>query len=163
MFYTKLSFRKSTFVKNALLFVAAITIFFLAKDELSADDNKVTTYQSPHNHFEVVQDTTKFIAKVTQILENKDGFTTAKIFTSAECGKCKKAIEKAVNRLDGIKSAVLDVDSRMFTVKFVNAEIDLSKIKSVINKAGYDADETKAEPKAYDKLPECCKVDGMKK
>jgi hypothetical protein len=33
----------------------------------------------------------------------------------------------------------------------------------VINKAGYDADETKAEPKAYDKLPECCKVDWMKK
>ncbi|MFY8159783.1 MAG: heavy-metal-associated domain-containing protein [Candidatus Kapaibacteriota bacterium] len=134
---------------------------------LSADDNKVTSYQTPHNHLEIVQDTSKIIltnnTKTTEIIENKDGFTTAKIYTTAECGKCKKAIEKAINRLDGIKSAVLDVDSRMFTVKFKNDEIDLAKIKTVINKAGYDADETKAEPKAYDKLPECCKVDGMKK
>ena len=134
---------------------------------LSADDNKVTSYQTQHNHLEIVQDTSKIIltnnTKTTEIIENKDGFTTAKIYTTAESGKCKKAIEKAINRLDGIKSAVLDVDSRMFTVKFENAEIDLSKIKTVINKAGYDADETKAEPKAYDKLPECCKVDGMKK
>lgn len=99
----------------------------------------------------------------TLVLHLKDGYSIAKIYTSAECETCKEAIEKAVNRLDGIKESNLVVESKIFSVMFKNDEIDIKKIKFVINREGYDADNTKANPKAYNRLPECCKVNGMEK
>ena len=41
----------------------------------------------------------------------------AKIMTTAQCNMCKKTIEKAVNDLDGIELAELDVTSKKLKVK----------------------------------------------
>lgn len=86
---------------------------------------------------------------------------TVVIQTSAECGECKERIEGKLNYTKGVKFAELDVDSRKLTVKFKNDVISLDEIKKEISLLGYQADEVKADQDAFDKLPACCKPNGM--
>ncbi len=81
------------------------------------------------------------------------------IKTSAVCGMCKKKIEKDLSYEKGVVSADLNVETKIVTVKYNPKKTNIAKIKKAINKAGYDADELPANPKAYKKLPECCKKD----
>jgi periplasmic mercuric ion binding protein len=80
-----------------------------------------------------------------------------KIATSAQCGMCKDRIEGALAYETGIKSSSLDIPSKVLTVKYNTAKTDETKIRKVVNNLGYDADDTKADPTAYSKLPACCK------
>lgn len=83
-----------------------------------------------------------------------------KIKTSAECGMCKKQIEKAVSFEKGVKKASLDVDSKELTVTYNPQKTSPEKIREAVCSAGYDADDKPANNKAYQKLPECCKKGG---
>lgn len=80
-----------------------------------------------------------------------------KIKTSAQCDMCKEKIEKAINKEAGVKSANLDLKTKILTVKYATDKTDEVKIKTAVTKVGYDADESKADSKAYEKLPACCK------
>lgn len=86
---------------------------------------------------------------------------TVVIQTSAECDECKERIEGKLNYVKGIKFAELDVDSRKLTVKFKTDVISLEEIKKEVSKLGYQADEVAADPEAFEKLPACCKPNGM--
>lgn len=86
--------------------------------------------------------------------------TTAEIKTSAVCESCKERIEKNLKKVDGIINADLNVDTKVLTVTFDTSKILLQDIKLRISKIGYDADEVKRDPKAYKKLPKCCRIDG---
>ncbi len=79
------------------------------------------------------------------------------IKTSAQCGMCKSAIEKAVNNVDGVKSANLDLETKIVTVKYDVAKTNTDALKTAIVNIGYDADEVAAETKAYENLHSCCK------
>ena len=52
----------------------------------------------------------------------------------------------------------LDLDTKIITVSYNPDKVNVEKIKTSISKAGYSADEVKADKKAYNKLPSCCKV-----
>lgn len=79
------------------------------------------------------------------------------IKTSAQCGTCKAAIEKAVGQIDGVKSAELDIKTQLVAVKFDDSKTNTEAIKTAIISIGYDADEVPADAKAYDALHSCCK------
>ncbi len=91
---------------------------------------------------------------------NQKKTETIKIQTSAECGMCKEAIEEALNYTKGVKFAELTVKTRIVEVKFRTDKITKEEIIAVINKAGYDADGSPADKKAYAALPACCKKNG---
>lgn len=84
-------------------------------------------------------------------------WATVQIKTSATCTMCKETIETALAYEKGIKKSNLDVESQVVTVTYNPAKTTPDKIRLAISKAGYDADDVKADPKAYDKLDECCK------
>lgn len=86
---------------------------------------------------------------------------TAVIQTSAECDECKERIEGFLNYTKGVKFAELDVDSRKLTVKYKTDVISLAEIKKHVSALGYNADEVLADPVAFEKLPACCKPNGM--
>ena len=88
---------------------------------------------------------------------------TVKIKTSAQCETCKANIEKALSFTKGVKGANLDVDTKVVTVEYDPSKTTVEKIRLAISKAGYDADDVKADPKAYAKLKECCKKPEDKK
>ncbi|GAB5465741.1 MAG: hypothetical protein Kapaf2KO_11770 [Candidatus Kapaibacteriales bacterium] len=85
------------------------------------------------------------------------------IKTSAECEECKIAIEEAVNELPGIAKADLNIPTKELTVVFDDEDIELEIIRKAINKAGYDADDTKATKRGLANLPDCCKPGGMER
>jgi periplasmic mercuric ion binding protein len=80
-----------------------------------------------------------------------------KIKTSAVCDMCKENIEKALAFEKGVKRSTLDVPSKLVTVIYNPNKTTPEKIRMAISKSGYDADDMKANPKAYKKLDDCCK------
>jgi len=86
--------------------------------------------------------------------------TVSEIKTSAVCEMCKERIEKNLKKVKGIISADLNVDTKILKVEFDSSKISLDEIKQRVSKIGYDADEVKRDPKAYKKLPKCCRIDG---
>ncbi len=85
---------------------------------------------------------------------------TIKIKTSAVCEMCKTKIEHDLNFEKGIKSAILDVESKEVTIVYNTKKTTPDKLRKAITLIGYDADQMPADEKAYNKLHDCCKKDG---
>ena len=80
-----------------------------------------------------------------------------KIKTSAICEMCKARIERNLAFEKGVKTADLDVKTKVVTIRYNAAKTDVNKLKANISKTGYDAEEVVADPVGYNKLPSCCK------
>ncbi len=93
--------------------------------------------------------------------EKTSKYEVVKIMTTAECGQCKDRMESKLNYVKGIKFAELNLEDKVLTVKYNKKMISKEEIKKQITQLGYDADEMKADPNAYEKLPACCKIGGM--
>lgn len=78
--------------------------------------------------------------------------------TTIQCNMCKKTIEKAVNKIDGVVSITVDVEGKKAVVVFDDTKTTLAAIENAISKSGYKANNKKASKKAYDKLDDCCKI-----
>jgi copper chaperone CopZ len=96
-----------------------------------------------------------FLTAAAQQEEKK--MDTVKIMTSAQCGMCKDRIETALNKTKGIKHAELDLKTKIVTVQYKPWKTSPDEIREAITEIGYDADKQKADPKAYEQLPGCCK------
>jgi copper chaperone CopZ len=82
---------------------------------------------------------------------------SVKIITSSLCSTCKEAIEHNLSFEKGVKSAVVDIDTRVLSVTYNSKKTNPEKIRIAVTKIGYDADSLKADQKAFNKLPDCCK------
>jgi periplasmic mercuric ion binding protein len=89
--------------------------------------------------------------------DTKKSSEEIKIKTSAVCSMCKDRIEKGLSSEKGVKSVSVDTDTKIATVSYNPEKTDPAKIRTAISKIGYDADDVKADPVAYAKLPSCCK------
>lgn len=78
--------------------------------------------------------------------------------SSMQCGTCKKNIETAVKKVDGIIDINVDKEEKIAHVNFDKSKTDITKIENAITAAGYDANDKKADPKAYSELDDCCKL-----
>lgn len=91
----------------------------------------------------------------------QEKFEQVIIKTSSECAMCKERIEEELNYTKGVSYVNLDLASKELTVKYKPEKISLDKIREIISNLGYDADEVKANPENQNKLPACCKPNGM--
>ena|ERR1041385_627107 len=80
--------------------------------------------------------------------------------SSMVCGTCVKTIEKAIYQVEGVKEVNVDLKGKLVEVKFVPLQTNVGTIEQAINDAGYDANDRKRNPDAYEKLAPCCKIDG---
>jgi len=87
------------------------------------------------------------------------GTETITIQTSAVCDMCKERIEKEMAFTKGVTAADLDVETAVLTVSFRSGKTDAAAIRKAVNLIGYDADDSPADPDAYDNLHHCCKKD----
>ncbi|MEI8204909.1 MAG: heavy-metal-associated domain-containing protein [Bacteroidota bacterium] len=85
-----------------------------------------------------------------------------KILTSAVCGMCKDRIEQNIAFESGVKDVVLDIDSKIVTIKYKTSKTNPDKLRLALSKLGYDADNVVADKVAYEKLPPCCKKGNAK-
>lgn len=95
-----------------------------------------------------------FICSVQVVFAQTD---TIKIQTTAVCEMCKETIEHDLSFVKGIVSSNQDVETKTLQVVFDPAKTNALQIQKEVTKIGYDADTLKADPKAFRKLPECCK------
>ena len=93
----------------------------------------------------------------TMMIQAQKTALVIKIKTSAQCEMCKESIEKALAYEKGVVSSELDMKTKELEVKYKSPKTSPEKIKKAIAAIGYDADEVKADKKAYVKLDTCCK------
>lgn len=74
------------------------------------------------------------------------------------CNMCKNRIEKAA-KLEGVTSAVWNVDTKIMTVTYDNAKVTNEDIQKKIAAAGHDTEKQTAKDDVYKKLPGCCLYD----
>lgn len=89
---------------------------------------------------------------------------TATIKTVIHCDHCKvcetcgQKFNKTLLREKGVQMVELDEKAMTIKVVYNSKKTDLDKIKQAITKLGYDADDLKADPVAYEGLDNCCKA-----
>jgi copper ion binding protein len=77
---------------------------------------------------------------------------------SIQCDMCVDIIEKAISDVDGVRQVKVNLDKKIATVTYDTAKTTKARIENAITSAGYNANNKKANKKAYDKLAGCCKV-----
>lgn len=82
---------------------------------------------------------------------------SVKIITSSLCSTCKKKIEHELSFEKGVKESVVNVETKELTVVYDSKKTNPEKLRIAVTKIGYDADSLKADQKAFNRLPECCK------
>ncbi|RZK24527.1 MAG: MerP protein [Hymenobacter sp.] len=95
-------------------------------------------------------------APVVAVAKTK-GAEQVQFKTSAVCDMCKARIEKSMAYEKGVQAAHLDVASKVLTVTYNPTKTTPTTLRTAVQKTGYDADETTADARAYDRLPDCCK------
>jgi len=94
-----------------------------------------------------------------QAQSKKNNIEKVEIKTSAICDQCKERLEKNMAFAKGVTAVLLDSETKILTIEYKKGKTDAAKLKKAVSKIGYDADEVPADPKAYDRLPSCCKKD----
>src|SRR5688572_14243218 len=74
-----------------------------------------------------------------------------------QCETCGKTFQTELLKVKGLKMMELDEKAMTITVFYDGKKTNLESIKTAIANLGYDADELKANPAAYEKLDGCCK------
>ncbi|WP_430613598.1 heavy-metal-associated domain-containing protein [Flavobacterium sp. JP2137] len=74
-----------------------------------------------------------------------------------ECESCGKTFKSTLFKMSGVRQFDIDDQAQTITVYYSPKKVSLAQIKQAISKMGYDADEVKADPAAYEQLDDCCK------
>ncbi len=166
---------KRTFALLAVIFLTtAFLITGCSKQEIktiTADTTKKNVtqeqgnQQTPSADNQTAKPLTSAVPKEDKTETTKDTksekpviqHTTISIPT-AQCDQCKSNIEKALDKLSGIQSKDVDVDNKVVTLDFDKTKLTLAKIELAITSAGYEANDKLADPNAYSKLDDCCKL-----
>lgn len=89
--------------------------------------------------------------------------TKAVIKTATYCDHCKVCetcggnFKTVLSKIKGLKKYAIDDKKMLITVYYNNQQTNINTIRTAISKMGYDADNIKADPNAYEKLDGCCK------
>jgi mercuric ion binding protein len=87
--------------------------------------------------------------------------TTIKVPTIV-CGTCVRTVTSALEKLDGVRSVKVNLKKKTATVTYASTKVTVDKLEQAIANAGYDANNVKRNPEAYEKLDACCKIDAKK-
>lgn len=88
----------------------------------------------------------------------EDVLKELRVKSTPQCEMCVSRIEKGLKRYSGIEDVKVLIDSALIVVQYNPEDIEPDKIRTAISKLGYKADDVKADPKAYAKFPNCCKL-----
>ncbi len=82
--------------------------------------------------------------------------TTFKVY--GNCSSCKKHIENAAH-VPGVAKAEWNKDSKILTLVYDPAKVNVDDIQKRIAAVGYDTPKFRGDDKAYNALDECCQYD----
>ena len=74
-----------------------------------------------------------------------------------KCGSCWPKMEKELTFTSGVKAISFDDKTMVITVIYNSKKTSAEKLRVVISKSGFDADDVKADVKVQERLDGCCK------
>jgi copper chaperone CopZ len=74
-----------------------------------------------------------------------------------KCDDCGYNIDTSIRKGKGIKKVQINPEKNTVVVTYRADKTTPNEIRVALSKAGYNADDVKAEPDAYAKLDGCCK------
>ena len=90
-------------------------------------------------------------------LAQQKAYQKAMISTpTVNCEDCKSRIENRLVHEYGVSSVKADFRHHNVTVVWNTDRTNIENIKTALANLGYDADDVKADPDAYKKLPKTC-------
>ena len=104
--------------------------------------------------FVIAQDTQSTTSDVQSALVT----TTVIKVESLQCGSCVRTVEKALKAVSGVETAKVNLKKKTATVTYLPATTTLASLEKAITMSGYSANDKKADPDAYEKLDDCCKI-----
>ena len=87
--------------------------------------------------------------------KNEFPFTSISFKVFGACEQCKDRIETAL-KINGVKTANWNVDTKQLALEYNPAVISLEKIENKIVMVGHDLANKKAKNVIYKALPSCC-------
>ncbi len=78
---------------------------------------------------------------------------------NGNCDQCKKRIEKAALRVDGVKMAIWDIESHRLALILNEEKTTVDAVEQAVAKAGHDTDRHRATEADYEALHGCCKYE----
>lgn len=99
----------------------------------------------------------------TQAQEAKSKNAKYTLVVSGNCEQCQKRIQKAAFSVNGVKSAIWDIETHKLALTINEEKTSVSDVKKAIAKVGHDAEDAKALAETYEKLPGCCQYDREEK
>jgi periplasmic mercuric ion binding protein len=81
---------------------------------------------------------------------------TETIKVSGNCESCKTRIEKAA-KIDGVSKAEWNAKTKILTLVYNPSKVKSEDVQKKIAAVGHDTEKFKADNKAYNALPGCCK------
>src|SRR5271157_5854505 len=88
--------------------------------------------------------------------QNESAVKTLSFKVEGNCNTCKARIEKAA-KIEGVSKAEWNKDTKMLTLVYMPAKVASDDVLKKIAAAGHDNEKFKANDKAYNSLPDCCK------
>lgn len=89
-------------------------------------------------------------------IQAQSTISTSTVSVKGNCEECKERIENAAD-IKGVKNAVWNEEKQTLTVTYDTKKVNLDQIELAIAKSGHETKNHKADVKAYQGLPECCK------
>ena len=74
-----------------------------------------------------------------------------------QCESCGKRLYNAIQEQKGIRKVSIDPEQKTVEVTYNSEKVTADAIRQAIAHVGFDADDVKADPKAYELLDDCCK------
>ncbi|MES2133510.1 MAG: heavy-metal-associated domain-containing protein [Bacteroidota bacterium] len=81
---------------------------------------------------------------------------TSTLSVKGNCDECKERIENAAD-IKGVKNSVWDETKQAISITYDTKKVSLDQIEKAIAKSGHETTHEKADIKAYNGLPSCCK------
>ena len=94
-----------------------------------------------------------FTLLITNLFGQEEKTETFKVY--GNCGMCEKRIETAA-KANGVSKALWNVDTKIMTVSYNQAQINNDDIQKNIADVGHDTEKYSVDDEVYSKLPGCC-------
>lgn len=120
-------------MKKVKFFITAILVVMMS----------VNSYAQMHDH-----------SKMSNMTSSK----TETIKVWGNCEACQARIEKAA-KIDGVSKASWNKDTKVLTLVYDPSKVTSDDVQKKIAAVGHDTEKFKADDKAYNSLPGCCKYE----
>lgn len=93
-------------------------------------------------------------SKTKLVKQNKNAKYVTEV--NGNCEQCQKRIQKAAYAVDGVKSAIWNIETHQLSLILNEEKCSVLDVKKAIAKVGHDTDAVKSTNEDYEKLHSCC-------